>query len=598
MNEFLKLSWRKNITDEEFDRKFLTDAAVADLYVYKSFDKPINSKPKKSIKLHLANKKHVPGLKYHRLIKRKSLLTKITKFHCLEALKVIQSGKRQDLLTRKETNSLTVYNKCHSKIVEENRLFNEYIRNVWLKHRYKEAKTRPGIYNYAWNYWKEKMGRYLEYPQYYKQCETLCLNFEENEASVDFQHVIQPLETGTLARYVHANLKEQCILKLNVLRKLEKQDLLNSKLPVSQDKNINKLAQSHNFDVAISSSGLKRIIDYTSVKDKWLIPVVIKEIQVDKGGTTTTKKIVFVDKVLPDINPTVHDLNKHTYKRLLRLNFCQYEAFSYPVEEVPIEGVKEESIKTNKEEDEKMEELPINEKQEKNRVIHHNVNYRIWNIKKCTIQNTLMKNQVKDKEINLLVRCKLDGCEATEQGVLYPVIVRPKIEQQVQYGVNIPSKSELARDWTCLFFRLYSVLYRARIYNPTTEIIAVEKCSIQKINVEAHTHYEYKPILGLGVLQKILSRLITLDCGTYLLQHLPKQESFISLLKQCDNEDKAFDLHTYCAEPKVDTKRHPSWLPIDVNYILPVHEEKKTIPGLFHGFDNAEPNRVSKNKKY
>ena len=101
---------RKNITDEEFDRKFLTDAAVADLYVYKSFDKPINSKPKKSIKLHLANKKHVPGLKYHRLIKRKSLLTKITKFHCLEALKVIQSGKRQDLLTRKETNSLTVYN--------------------------------------------------------------------------------------------------------------------------------------------------------------------------------------------------------------------------------------------------------------------------------------------------------------------------------------------------------------------------------------------------------------------------------------------------------------------------------------------------------
>lgn len=41
---------------------------------------------------------------------------------------------------------------------------------------------------------------------------------------------------------------------------------------------------------------------------------------------------------------------------------------------------------------------------------YHNVNYRIWNVKK-TYHNTLLKNQSKDTEMKLLVRCKLDGCE-------------------------------------------------------------------------------------------------------------------------------------------------------------------------------------------
>lgn len=113
-----------------------------------------------------------------------------------------------------------------------------------------------------------------------------------------------------------------------------------------------------------------------------------------------------------------------------------------------------------------------------------------------------------------------------------PVVIRPKIEQQLQYGANICSKSELARDWTSLFFRIYSNLYRARLYIPASEIIDVQKCSQSQVELEAQTYYNYRPILGLGVLTKIIAELVTFECGQYVLQHLPKNGSFVTVLKE------------------------------------------------------------------
>nr|XP_015838956.1 PREDICTED: uncharacterized protein LOC103314281 [Tribolium castaneum] len=530
MDEFVKLTWRKEVTDPDLDERFLSEEAVSESYVYKSFTKPIKSKPKRNVKLHVAKEKYVPSLKYHRLIRRRSLLTKSQKSYCLEALKLIQSGKRSDLLTEREKCCLKIYGECQSKIVEENQLFQEYAKNMWLKYKDKPLKTKPGIYMYAWPKWKQKLCRYLDYPQFYKEIASVCLNYDENEATVDFQHLVQPQETGTLARFVQPNLKEQCCLKMNTFQKVAKEVLLNSKLPVSQDDNIPKLLKSHKFDAVISSSGLKQIIDYTNIKTKWIIPVVIKEIE-DEGGKL--RKVVFIDKVLPKVDPSPHDLNCYAYKRLLKLSFCEYEAFKYPVEETPIGEGDEQDCETEDPKDRK-------------KVIHHNANYRIWNIKKTTSHNTLMKNQSKDTEINLLVRCKLDGCE-----VFFCIIL-------------------------------------SRIYSPMHEVISVEKCSIQKINIEAQTHYDYKPILGLGVLEKVLSQLVGLECGTYLLQHLPKHESFLSIMKQSDCTENAYDLHKECEETKVNTEGRLSWLPIDVNYILPVHEEYKQIPAVFHGFDNKK----------
>lgn len=169
---------------------------------------------------------------------------------------------------------------------------------------------------------------------------------------------------------------------------------LNSRYPVSQDYNIMNLAEKHDFDVVISSSALKRITDYTSTSAKWLIPVVIKE--VEKGGKP--KKIVFIDKVLPKCTPNYHDLSNFAFKRLLKLQFCQYKAFEFPTEETPIytEGVVEEKPEL-----------------EASKRIYHNASYRIWEVSKTDLQSTLMKGKSHDVNMKLLVRSKLDACEVS-----------------------------------------------------------------------------------------------------------------------------------------------------------------------------------------
>lgn len=173
-------------------------------------------------------------------------------------------------------------------------------------------------------------------------------------------------------------------------------DVLNSQYTVSEDRNIISLAENHDFDVVISSSGLKRIINYTNTSEQWSIPVVIKEIT--QGNKR--KKIVFIDKVLPKCKPIYHDLNYFAYKRLLKLEFCQYEAFQFPNQETPIYTDSELKI------------VP-NQKNSNKKSINHNVSYRIWQVTKTDLQGALMKGKSNNENIKLLVRSKLDACEVS-----------------------------------------------------------------------------------------------------------------------------------------------------------------------------------------
>lgn len=70
-------------------------------------------------------------------------------------------------------------------------------------------------------------------------------------------------------------------------------------------------------------------------------------------------------------------------------------------------------------------------------------------------------------------------------------------------------------------------------YN-TGEIIAIENCNAQKILHEAQTHYQLNLHLGLGALYKVLSRLVLLAPGNYLLHHTPKDGAFVKLMKEID----------------------------------------------------------------
>lgn len=124
------------------------------------------------------------------------------------------------------------------------------------------------------------------------------------------------------------------------------------------------------------------------------------------------------------------------------------------------------------------------------------------------------------------------------------------MEYQLEFGGSIASKSELSREWTSLFFRPFSKLYRGiilfnfpekvftlfiisvRIDATNYQVIMNENCSMQKVNTEAMIHHQYKPHLSLGVLHRICVELSQCAPGNYLLHHSPKQGAFLSILKE------------------------------------------------------------------
>lgn len=115
---------------------------------------------------------------------------------------------------------------------------------------------------------------------------------------------------------------------------------------MSKDANIRELLKTNDFDVVISSSGLKRLLDNTDLKEKWTIPIVVELIDVQRGIFYTfehssnnliinmlagkemsKKKVVFIDKPFVKIQSDSLDLKYTSMKRLVKTNFCQYEAF-------------------------------------------------------------------------------------------------------------------------------------------------------------------------------------------------------------------------------------------------------------------------------
>lgn len=98
-------------------------------------------------------------------------------------------------------------------------------------------------------------------------------------------------------------------------------------MPVSQDANIDTLLQTNIFDVVISSSSLKKLIDYTEHNNLWDIPVIIKQIKINHDNITQDKTVIYIDKPFPKKQPIINDFMYKYHKDLIKTNFCKYEAF-------------------------------------------------------------------------------------------------------------------------------------------------------------------------------------------------------------------------------------------------------------------------------
>ncbi|XP_076251590.1 uncharacterized protein LOC143190894 isoform X1 [Rhynchophorus ferrugineus] len=594
MNEFLKLNWRiKNLSDLEPQDSFIDDEIVGDSLIFKFCQRQQVFKPTTKKKHIFDKEQYIPGSNFKPYTVTKSLLDTFAHEQCLKALKICQSGKNSQYFNTVEQFAVDMYQKLKPKIIEENSKYQTFVLQQWnTTDRKKFENIRGKIYLYGRSIWERKMKEIYSYPQYFKEVKVFSMAFSEQEYSVEFNKIGNVLNKGILAKFSKPTLKSPCFLKSKTLPPSENDQVNFSKLPVSQDKNIDNILQNHDIDLIISASGLKCLSDNSNLKAKWLIPISVKTITIQKeDGTTFKKKVTFIDKPFIQSSISNLDITYKSFKRLVKTNFCQLEAFKFNEDEPHLRS--EDLNNKNDICDDSDMDMQTNK-------ILHNVNYQIWKIKKNDGQSSLMKNKSKTVEFNVLIRSKLDACECNEQGSLQPVILKPKLETQLNYGAKIPSKSELAREWTSLFFIPFSNLYRVRLSPLSGEVIAVDKCNIQKVVAEANTHYNYKPQHALGILQIVFEELINLDTGNYLLQHLPKHEVFVAILKEDQSSStNSNGLYNFHAEhEKIKLEPLPQqWLPVDVNYVLPSFDITTRLPGMFTPRSKAMKKKKKNTKK-
>ncbi|XP_050310892.1 uncharacterized protein LOC126746615 [Anthonomus grandis grandis] len=583
MNEFLKVNWRvTDINQLEPPESFITEDELEQSLVYEFFENKSLFRSKPQVNL-FKNAAYVPGLPdaiETFTTKVKSTLDKKNHDTCLKVLKLFQSGKDPSCYTQQDKFLIEIFKKLKPKILEENTKYLTFVQQQWDKfHKFKCLPSKPGLVTFGERVWQQKWQSISSYPQFYNEIATINLSFNENESVIDYNCTGTALELGTLARFSPPNL--QCPVTLTNVNLPDGEWWVkrsSSRMPVSRDRNVDKLLETRgDIDVVVSSSCLKCLADTSDGKRRWMIPFVVK--------TVGAKRVVFLDKPFyqNDMNHT--DFVYMSFKRLIKTNFCQFEAFEFAQEEEEIENAS-----TVSEED----KCRWTFNRHHNKILY-NASYKVWNIKKTYCQNNLMKNQHKPKELNVLVRNKLDACELNSQGALHPAILNPKLELQHTYGANVASKSELSREWTSLFFTPFSHLYRVRIAAKHGEVLTIEKCNIQKITSEAHSYYQFKPQLALGSLQQVFEQLTQLQPGNYLLQHLPKHEAFVAVLKECPQNSvgTVFDFHA--ERTKMHVQEWPKcWLPIDVNFILPSFEAANRMPGLFAPVESLKRTKTKK----
>ncbi|XP_066157895.1 uncharacterized protein [Euwallacea fornicatus] len=584
MDEFLNINWRLNVLSTfDPENAFISEEVIAGSFVYKAFEDNSLFVPKKKVqKLNKRLSDRIPGASSIGT-KKKSVLDHWAHEICLNALEIFKSGKDPSKYSPSEQFSIKIFSQLKPKIVEENSLYQKYAYGDWVRVGSKKFTCKmKALVPYGQLVWEAKWKRLTSYPQFYKELTTINLNFDETESVIDFQCINNVLDLGTVPKFTQPNFKGCCYL-VNTLPQ-GKNKLVNSSLPVSDDKTVQSILESQkHIDIVVSLSGLKCIADTSDLKKRWMIPFVVKTMRVPReDGSTYSKNIVFINKPFSQYDMSCVDLAYIGYKRLIKTNFCKFEAFRYP--DPSVSSTNSNNFLNPK--GFEMDSPDYDEDVDSNtsHIIHHNASYKLWNIKKTSCQNNLMKSNQKNIEFNVLVRNKLDAVERVENGALQPLILRPKLEHQLKFGARIPSKEELAKDWTSLFFTPFSNLYRVGIATNANEVIYTQKCTMQKIAAEAQTHYQYKPQLSLGILQKVFQELIKLEPGQYLMQHLPKHEAFLAIRKAVvDGEDKqgeVFDLHSESNKVSVNNKPKP-WSPIDVNFLLPTFEEAKRMPGMF-----------------
>jgi hypothetical protein len=106
------------------------------------------------------------------------------------------------------------------------------------------------------------------------------------------------------------------------------------------------------------------------------------------------------------------------------------------------------------------------------------VSYKLWKLSKDEghtddWKEGFLKGDQNNREIKVLVRCKVDGCEIHGNKIQRFCIV-PKMEYQTEYDVLCLARSELTWQWISLYVRPGADLHRVHVNACTSEVMMIE----------------------------------------------------------------------------------------------------------------------------
>ncbi|XP_075237535.1 uncharacterized protein LOC142333857 [Lycorma delicatula] len=231
----------------------------------------------------------------------------------------------------------------------------------------------------------------------------------------------------------------------------------------------------------------------------------------------------------------------------------------------------------------------INEKNNKNCYV-----YQMWKLGKQN-RNHLMKSN--GEIIPVIVRSRHD-CVSYQQkdknkkkimksekgtNVIVSVNVVPKLDYQFDYGAEKSTPSESVRQWTDTFIRPGSSLKRVRINPLTCEVIQTEILSQHSLKVDCLKKNNIHVVKVWSSLYSVLSKLITLNPGSYLLEHSPKHESFTALSIATDKPGVGVqNIYTnYNVSTEDVAPIQAPWIPLDETISTPMCKYRQTLPLLF-----------------
>ncbi|XP_056273011.1 little elongation complex subunit 2 isoform X1 [Pseudoliparis swirei] len=166
------------------------------------------------------------------------------------------------------------------------------------------------------------------------------------------------------------------------------------------------------------------------------------------------------------------------------------------------------------------------------------------------------------------------------QNQFVPVHVLPKLEYQLNYGVECLSSSEACQLWTETLLHSSTVSYIAHINAHTSKVALLRKLNVDwKQNISCG----FKPSKSLNILHHLLKKLTGLEEGRYLIAH-KAGEPFVTLLKEANGKGSrgAYNLQQlHSAVPQRPASGLVPWIPVDPAVVLPFHQKHSRVPCTF-----------------